>query len=593
MPSVPKQVALGARGGCGLLQDGQLWCWEGGAEPHVVSNLPPLRSFSMHKSLGCGLSEAGDLWCVAAKAVRRVGQQPSSIFALADGQVCVSNRGASVTCFELPTVSGEPSLPGEHPRERSVPLPAMALASRGAEVCALDDTSQLACWSPASEGPSYLDVPRGVRALTSLSGSDSMLCAVAEGEWVRCWDGAPSRAAVGADAIELALDGLNGCALEKGRTVRCWGPSGFSGRLAGLGGVLGISMANGTLCARDAAGWRCWSSGSGAKPPASLADDPRQISSKQNYTRAAIGGSVFCGVDPSKNLHCLEQSRDATTQGRPLFELANTLSVTLGRSHGCAQLEDKSLWCFGANESGQVDVSAQPIQIDTPVRVLPDVVTVAIGLSHTCAATVDGNVRCWGDDTSAQLGQVLGTAPAPSGVPVPLPGKARQVAAGRAHSCALLDDGGVYCWGHNNAGQLGQPPGPGRFPPTRVPLDGRVVALASEDNTTCAAVDSIGLACWGSTYRCSAVSEGVCEQKTTPTIFRLNEPVAQLAVAQRHTCVLLASGSVSCVGSNESHQLGAILPIKRVVHESHHAESCNRIEWVEARGSSEFVPVAW
>jgi len=457
----------------------------------------------------------------------------------------------------------------------------------------MDDSTGLACWSPASERIRYLDVPRDVRALTSLTGSDATLCAVADREWVRCWEDVPSRAAIGADAIELALDGLDGCALENGRTVRCWGPSGLTGRLPGLGGVLAITMAHGTLCARDAAGWRCWSGPSAIKPSAALVNDPAPVANRQIFEQGAVGGSMLCGVDPGKNLHCLEPSNDARTPGRPLFDLAGALSVTLGRSHGCALLQDKSLWCFGANESGQVDPSAQSIQIDTPVRVLTDVVTVAVGLSHTCAVTVDGKVRCWGDDTAGQLGQVSGLADTPSRAPVSLPENARQVAAGRAHSCALLDDGAVYCWGHNNAGQIGTLPGPGKLPPTRVPLDARAVMMASEADTTCAAVDAIGLQCWGSTYRCSAVSEGACEEKTTPTIYRLNEPVTALAVGRRHACVLLQSGSVSCVGSNESRQLGAILPISKVVHESHHAESCNKVEWVETPGSPELVPVAW
>jgi alpha-tubulin suppressor-like RCC1 family protein len=87
---------------------------------------------------------------------------------------------------------------------------------------------------------------------------------------------------------------------------------------------------------------------------------------------------------------------------------------------------------------------------------------IAAGVNHTCAVVDDGSVRCWGANDDGQLGYP-GTSevgywetPASAG-PVDLgPGHtAIAIAAGDLHTCALLDDGTVRCWGLNNFGQLG------------------------------------------------------------------------------------------------------------------------------------------
>ena len=81
---------------------------------------------------------------------------------------------------------------------------------------------------------------------------------------------------------------------------------------------------------------------------------------------------------------------------------------------------------------------------------------IAAGGQHTCALTSPGKVKCWGDN---RLGQ-LGSRSTPNGrTPVPvevagLTSGVTAIAAGYAHSCALMRGGGVKCWGWNY-GRLG------------------------------------------------------------------------------------------------------------------------------------------
>ncbi len=79
---------------------------------------------------------------------------------------------------------------------------------------------------------------------------------------------------------------------------------------------------------------------------------------------------------------------------------------------------------------------------------------VTAGGFHTCALLADGTVRCWGLNANGQLGDGTrndSTTP----VTVSLPLSATAVAAGGYHTCARLADGTVRCWGYNYYGQLG------------------------------------------------------------------------------------------------------------------------------------------
>lgn len=143
---------------------------------------------------------------------------------------------------------------------------------------------------------------------------------------------------------------------------------------------------------------------------------------------------------------------------------------------------------------------------------------VAAGWRHTCALFDTGKVRCWGLGHMGQLGNGRtdnwGDSPdrtVAAQQDVRLNGKAIQVVAGYYHSCALLETGNVQCWGNNRNGQLGL---------------GNDVNMG--DNET--ALDEID--------------------------FGPNTKAVQVAAGDWHTCALLSMGAVRCWGSNAYGQLG-------------------------------------
>lgn len=192
---------------------------------------------------------------------------------------------------------------------------------------------------------------------------------------------------------------------------------------------------------------------------------------------------------------------------------------------------------------------------------------VAAGFAHSCALLDDGAVRCWGANEHGQLGDGS-TQDSAVPVPVALPGPAASLAAGFVHSCAVAaQDGALYCWGDNTTGALGDGTHTQRATPARVPgLPGPVTRVAAGGGETATAttktyyghtcaVSGGGLWCWGSDDS-GQLGDGAFADRAAPVRSAplLAAPDA-IAAGDRHTCAL-AAGMVWCWGAGGSWQLG-------------------------------------
>jgi Regulator of chromosome condensation (RCC1) repeat len=142
-----------------------------------------------------------------------------------------------------------------------------------------------------------------------------------------------------------------------------------------------------------------------------------------------------------------------------------------------------------------------------------------------------------------------------------------QVAAGGRHSCAIVGNGEVHCWGRNNEGQLGDGTTTDRLTPVPVleapggpPLTG-VQALALGGFHSCALRTSGEARCWG--YNGSGqLGDGTTTNRLTPVpvLASAGGPpltdVQALALGDGHSCTLLQSGEARCWGGNAQGQLG-------------------------------------
>jgi alpha-tubulin suppressor-like RCC1 family protein len=214
--------------------------------------------------------------------------------------------------------------------------------------------------------------------------------------------------------------------------------------------------------------------------------------------------------------HALTIGDDELPASEPLVDAGGkVVQLTAGSYHTCALLEGGAVRCWGNNAVGQLgyghtnDIGIFESPAAAPlVEIGGPAVQVAAGANHTCALLEDGTIRCWGDNTVGQLGyghqNNIGDDEKPiSAGAVQVRGAALQLTAGTVHSCALLEGGVVRCWGSGSAGQLGlgrpENVGDDEFPSSApvVPVGGAVAQVAAGYHHTCATLVDDTVRCWG------------------------------------------------------------------------------------------------
>src|SRR5439155_1410122 len=175
-------------------------------------------------------------------------------------------------------------------------------------------------------------------------------------------------------------------------------------------------------------------------------------------------------------------------------------AVAGGGFHACMRLPDGTVQCWGRNNFGQLgngDGNLADSSVPVAVRGLTTATRVVTGDSHTCALLGDGTVQCWGGGDAGQRGEGafndMSTVP---GAVVGI-GGAVAVTGGFYHTCALLGDGTVQCWGRNAEGQLGDGSSIGTRAPTRVIGITGALAVSGGFQHTCALLSDGTVQCWG------------------------------------------------------------------------------------------------
>lgn len=172
------------------------------------------------------------------------------------------------------------------------------------------------------------------------------------------------------------------------------------------------------------------------------------------------------------------------------------------------------------------DGAVTPVEASAPAALLDDATSVAAGRAHTCAITAAQDVVCWGSNGSGQLGVPAALTPRSSRpVKVDLGGKATAISAGANHTCAVMSDAKIKCWGSNEKGQLGRgtvgPTGTVDLvlPPSNadwVPAWKEAMTVSAGAGFTCAGVKSgssgtgltsLRVFCWGENSRRQAGTE--------------------------------------------------------------------------------------
>ena len=218
------------------------------------------------------------------------------------------------------------------------------------------------------------------------------------------------------------------------------------------------------------------------------------------------------------------------------------LQVAAGSGFTCVLLSDRQVKCFGSNDKGQLgngttDNSGYipgenmptgdgiPNVLDSNGDPLTHIHAIAAGESHACAIDQDGGAYCWGNNQSGQLGVGLEDTYLTKAEKVQLTDQhIYQLYLAKGHSCALLPGGQVKCWGFGADGALGYGSTTG-------------FGLSVEDMMILPPLDL-----------------GTNEDGVPHSAERL------ITGPERHTCAVLVGGSLKCWGLNAGGVLGLGLP---------------------------------
>jgi alpha-tubulin suppressor-like RCC1 family protein len=261
--------------------------------------------------------------------------------------------------------------------------------------------------------------------------------------------------------------------------------------------------------------------------------------------------------------------RSATGPASRYVYRPDRLELAGGTSHTC--VGDSILLCWGGNWAGQLGddttnrrSTAWPVmkQWEPDFELLGIGATVAAGAAHTCSYVwpvhpYPEGVYCWGDNTEGQLGDGTTTN---RRLPVEVSwsgasASALGVTAGEAHTCALRTNDRVACWGDNSQGQLGDGSTTDRITP--VPVSGLrgALAVAAGSAHTCALRNTGRVLCWGDNGA-GQLGDGTTTDRTTPTPVQGLTDAVSVAAGERHTCAVRTTGGVRCWGGNWGGQLG-------------------------------------
>ncbi len=332
----------------------------------------------------------------------------------------------------------------------------------------------------------------------------------------------------------------------------------------------------------------------------------RAISAGRFHTCAVLGsGAVKCwGINNAGDLGLGDTASRGDGPGEmglslPTVDLGTgrtATAIAVGDYHTCALLDDAQVKCWGYNLFGQIGTDDGSIAHgDDPDEMgdnLPEVdlgtgrtaTAVTAGDGHSCALLDNGQVKCWGYNGRGELGlgdtNARGDGPNELGDNLPAvdlgTGRTATIIAGGAHfTCALLDNGQLKCWGYNHDGELGvgatdyRGDGPGEMGDNLPAVDlgtGRTAtAISAGDGHSCAILDDGELKCWGWNASGQLGLGDISNRGDGPGEMGDNLPAVDLGTGRtptavsaggHHTCAILDNGHLKCWGYNGWGELG-------------------------------------
>lgn len=528
------QVACGTLTSCARTQDGLIYCWGRGEEGQLgtgsrasstyavpLTDLQGVTDLAVGHDFACATLQDHSVWCWGKNGSAQLGDgttldrtrparalfDPASGHALSialgrsHSAVLLDNgviwgwgsnsRGQLGVPITLQTQVVVPQAIPALPSSHCTPQPVRSFGVGGAFACAAEssEAGRLWCWGINSNDELGTGLG-GYQAWTSQP--------VVASAW-----GGPQSA--GFRKVAAGFESRHACGLTVAGTVWCWG-YGYSGQLG--------------------------------------------------------DGNNYHGTDTPVQV--------AISDGVPLTGASD---VAVGESHSCAALEDGRAMCWGFNDFAQLGNGqsgtnvawAQPVLLDASTS-LSHVSAVAAGHNHSCALLDTGQVRCWGESGTGETGSgsddtALFAVAVVDAAAQPID-QVTQISAGDKFACAVKVDGSLWCWGANGTGQLGDGGSTNRLSAVRSASSIETVTeVACGGVHACAVSAAGGLWCWGGNAY-GQIGNGTTFNQLVP-VPAIDDATGAPLVAVAHvragsdfTCGTDSAGALWCWGSNSYGQLG-------------------------------------
>ncbi|RME17565.1 MAG: hypothetical protein D6797_02270 [Bdellovibrio sp.] len=502
----------------------------------------------------------------------------------------------------------------------------------GSHTCALLANTDVYCWGNGwagklgngSNNSSSVPIFSGITSAQSIALGDNHTCASLTDGTVKCM-GYNSRGQVGNNTLttyiyapalvqvptsapnlnnnthsgtttnltnvaKVSAGASSTCALLNDGTAKCWGNNGYSMLAdstniykayavdvlnttgsAPMTNIASISPGANHNCLTDTSGQVfCLGMNSvgqmGNYTTKNNSGYPTQITSLSNVASVSVGYQSNCSLPLSKMglIYCwgsnefgqLGYTSNSKSTPTDITGLGSgILSLTTGPYHGCAVLSDGTAKCagWGGRRLGLGNNTWKSKVIPQTVVNLSNAIDIQLGFNHSCALLSNGDVMCWGNNGSyGTLGDGT-TNHQTSAVLLPGIHNVIQIAAGYYHNCAVKSDKTLWCWGRNTYGQLGLGDTTHRLSPTQVLTN--VEQVVTGQDFTCARLTSGNVQCWGRNNYWQTGNTASTANVLSPFNTGVNSAI-YIAASSTTACAVLNTGSITCWGYNGFGNMG-------------------------------------
>ena len=582
-------IAGGANHLCAIDVDHRLFCWgdEGHgklAGPGTGVQLPQRVGTAAWNAVAagndhtCALSDSGVPWCWGLDNLGQVSGTPGpdvvapQLAALpvtapaAFDEITVGSQhscaraGDAIYCWGNPNAAQGVATGGFAP----APVPGgpwRAVSAGWVHTCAVDAVGGVWCWGGNNVGQVATQNP-GVLAPTAL-GIPGVALRVSAGVARSCAVIAPdAQATTGA--------------------IWCWGGGSvapFPGPAVEVRGTewTDVVVGNSIVCGLHTGGATCWGisqAGGFGDGVWAEAIPPTGASTVIPADAVAIG----LGIDGEENV-CVRQAGDVRCWGdnrggqlgaprsyhpTPIVVAASTTwtSLAVGASHTCATDATHGVWCWGADDAGQV--TRTPSATDQPVPVAEPFTTLEVkgegrrmvaGLDFTCAHG-DGGIDCWGTNADGQLGASDGALHANHVFDA-----TSQGLIGGGHGACRM--GPLACWGRINGAQVRTP---SAITEDLTNVLDMTYDISFGDQASCAIAKDHRV-CWGYGYHGQlgdGVDAGSGSGPVAPRQFT-DDSYTAISIIGQHACATTMGATMKCWGTDYSFESGQQVPNQQVL----------------------------